>query len=60
MKGQESGQKYLDGLVFHYNYLRDHQALGERPAEAAGAELPFETWGELAGQIKAESEKSGD
>ena len=49
MKHRESGQKYLDGLVLNYNYFRPHQALnGKRPAERAGAELPFENWRDVA------------
>ena len=49
LKGTESGQEYLDGLVIHYNYFRPHQSLdGQKPAEKAGAELPFETWRDVA------------
>ena len=49
MKQRESGQAYLDGLVLNYNYFRPHQALdGKMPAERAGAEIPFESWRDVA------------
>ena len=49
LKARESGQAYVDGLVTHYNYFRPHASLdGKRPAEAAGAELPFKDWEDVA------------
>ena len=46
---RRSGQTYIDGLVLHYNYFRPHGGLdGKRPAEAAGAEIPFRTWEDVA------------
>ena len=49
LKQRDSGQEYLDGLVVHYNYFRPHQSLdGQKPAEKAGAEIPFETWRDVA------------
>ena len=42
LKRRDTGQNYVDGLVLHYNYFRPHEALdGNRPAEKAGAEIPF-------------------
>ena len=49
LKARETGQAYVDGLVTHYNYFRPHESLdGKRPAEAAGAELPFKDWEDVA------------
>ncbi len=49
MKERESGQEYLDGLVLHYNFIRPHGGLnGKRPAEAASAEIPFQSWRDVA------------
>ena len=49
LKRRETGQSYIDGLVLHYNYFRPHQSLDDkRPAEAAGAELPFRDWQDVA------------
>lgn len=49
LKGRDTGQAYIDGLVLHYNYFRPHEALDDkRPAQAAGAEMPFQDWGEVA------------
>ena len=49
MKRRETGQAYIDGLVLHYNNFRPHEALkGKRPAELAGAELPFNSWLDVA------------
>ena len=49
LEGRETGQSYIDGLVLHYNYFRPHESLdNKRPAEAAGAELPFKDWDDVA------------
>ncbi len=35
----------LDGWLIHYNYIRPHEALGDRtPAEAAKVDRPFDSW----------------
>lgn len=50
MKTRQSGQTYIDGLAVHYNFFRPHGALeGKKPAVKAGAELPFESWRDVAG-----------
>ena len=49
LKARDTGQAYVDGLVTHYNYFRPHESLkGKRPAEAAGAEIPFDSWEDVA------------
>ena len=51
LKARETGQAYVDELVTHYNpvYFRPHESLkGKRPAEAAGAEIPFDLWEDVA------------
>ena len=51
LKARETGQAYVDGLVTHYNpvYFRPHESLkGKKPAEAAGAEIPFDSWEDVA------------
>lgn len=49
LKSRETGQDYVDGLVTHYNFFRPHQSLqNRRPAEAAGAALPFTSWEDVA------------
>ena len=49
LKRRETGQEYVDGLVTHYNFFRPHKGLdGKRPAEAAGAEIPFQSWEDVA------------
>ena len=49
LEGRDTGQAYIDGLVLHYNYFRPHEGLDDkRPAEAAGAELPFQSWQDVA------------
>lgn len=41
-------QVILDGFVFYYNYLRPHSALdGRTPAEAAKADYPYKSWGDI-------------
>ena len=54
LKKRDSGQTYLDGLVLNYNYFRPHQSLkGKRPAERAGAEIPFTSWRDVAGMSES-------
>ena len=49
LEGRDTGQSYIDGLVLHYNYFRPHESLdNKKPAQAAGAELPFENWQDVA------------
>ena len=49
LKRRDTGQAYIDGLVLNYNYFRPHGGLrGKRPAEAAGAAMPFRNWREVA------------
>ncbi len=49
LKARDSGQTYIDGLVLHYNYFRPHGGLdGKSPARAAGADIPFDNWMDIA------------
>ena len=49
LQAQDTGQTYVDGLVLHYNYFRPHGGLdGRSPARAAGAEIPFDNWTDIA------------
>ena len=55
LKAWETGQAYVDGLVTHYNFFRPHKSLdGRRPAEAAGAEIPFQDWEDVAAMRKSD------
>ena len=55
LKARDTGQAYVDGLVLHYNYFRPHEALDDkRPAEAAGAEIPFHSWSDVAAVRKTQ------
>ena len=57
LKQQESGQLYIDGLVLNYNFFRPHIGLkGKRPAESAGAEIPFTSWIEVATMVEEHSD----
>ena len=59
LKKRESGQTYIDGLVLHYNYFRPHGGLdGKRPAEKAGAVIPFDGWGDVAGMTETTEEEA--
>lgn len=45
LKQRETARLLLDGWLVHYNFFREHQALGERtPAEKAGVKFPFKDW----------------
>ena len=49
LKARETGQAYVNGLVTHYNFFRLHESLeGKKPTEAAGAEIPFQDWADIA------------
>ena len=53
MKGQETGQAYINGLVINYNNFRPHEGLdGRTPAKAADAELPVSSWLETAERVE--------
>ena len=44
----ESGQRYLDGWVVNYNLFREHEGVdGQRPAEMAGVNPPFQEWADI-------------
>ena len=48
LEGRESGQRYLDGWVFHYNHFKEHHGLeGRTPAEAANVNAPFTEWADI-------------
>ena len=48
LEGRESGQRYLDGWVFHYNHFKEHHGLnGRTPAEAARVDAPFTEWADI-------------
>ena len=38
-KSLETGQRWLDGALIHYNFVRRHMALGKTPAESADLDL---------------------
>ena len=55
LKARATGQAYIDGLVTHYSYFRPQESLkGKRPAEAAGAELPFASWEDMSAMKSTE------
>lgn len=61
LKQQESGQTYIDGLVLNYNFFRPHIGLkGKRPAESAGAEIPFTSWVEVATMVEDHADTPQD
>ena len=54
LQAQDTGQTYIDGLVLHYNYFRPHGGIGDKPpARAAGADIPFDNWSDIATMRKA-------
>ena len=49
LEGRESGQRYLDGWVFHYNHFKEHHGLdGQTPAQAANVNAPYTEWADIA------------
>lgn len=48
LKNKDTLQKFTDGWMVHYNFLRSHEALDNRtPAEKAGVKYPYKTWQEI-------------
>jgi hypothetical protein len=39
MDHAESAQKTIDAFRIHYNFIREHSAIGKTPAEQAGINL---------------------
>lgn len=45
LKKRETAKLILDGWLVHYNFLRPHEALGDKtPAQKAGIRFPFRNW----------------
>jgi len=45
LKNIQSAKLLTDGWLVHYNYLRPHEALGNKtPAQKAGLKYPFKNW----------------
>ena len=52
LKSRATGQTYVDGLVTHF---RPHESLkGKKPAESAGAEIPYDSWEDVAAMKSGE------
>jgi putative transposase len=47
LKNKTTLEKFSEGWLVHYNYIRDHMSLGETPAEAAGIDYPFKNWADI-------------
>ena len=44
----ETGQRYLDGWTFTYNFFREHESIDDRtPGEAAKVKIPYEDWADV-------------
>lgn len=50
LKSIPTAYLFMDGWATHYNYFREHSALGKTPAEAAGVKSPFKNWLDVAGE----------
>jgi putative transposase len=48
LKNRDTLEKFADGWLVHYNFLRPHEALkGKTPAEVANAHFTYKNWFEL-------------
>ena len=47
-KQRETGQTYVDGLLAHYNFFGPATLETKQPTQAPGAELPFQSWEDVA------------
>lgn len=42
MQTKDSAQKIIEAMRIHYNYVREHSALGNTPAESCGIKIEGE------------------
>ena len=48
LKDIETAKLITDGWLIHYNYIRPHEALGDKtPAEVAGIRFPYRNWQDI-------------
>ncbi len=48
LKDVSTAADFAEGWAFNYNYIRPHEALGNKtPAEAAGIKFPYRNWAEV-------------
>jgi putative transposase len=54
LRNKDSAQKFTDGWLVHYNYIREHGALDDKtPAEVAKVDYPFRDWSDLTRMANA-------
>ena len=53
LKNRDTLEKFSDGWLIHYNYLRPHGSLGgdKTPAEAAKVEYTFKNWADITRMV---------
>jgi transposase-like protein len=56
LRNKDSAQKFTDGWLVHYNYLREHGSLGETPAQAAKLDYPFKDWADVCRTVKPQAQ----
>jgi len=48
LKNKDTLQKFTDGWLVHYNYIRPHEALDNHtPADKAGIKYPYKNWQDI-------------
>jgi putative transposase len=48
LKNLDTAIQFTEGWLVHYNYLRLHESLGDKPpAQVAGIKYPFENWADI-------------
>lgn len=48
LKNRDSCERFTQGWLFHYNFIRPHMSLGDKtPASVAGITLPYSNWNEF-------------
>lgn len=48
LKNRDTLEKFADGWLVHYNYLRPHLSLNDRtPAKVARIDYPYENWSDI-------------
>jgi len=51
LRNRDSLERFADGWLIDYNYLRDHGTLGKPPAEKAKLDYPFRNWVDLTRMV---------
>ena len=57
MQTRETAKKIIEAMRIHYNYVREHSALGKTPAEESGINIDFRGENKIEALIRMATRK---